>query len=1025
MPPVAAAASAAAAWYASSGLIVQLATRVAIGFIIAAAAQQLLGKPKASTPLVSTTGRQDSIRQALSPRRTVYGETLAGGTVVYIETGGTSQNEFLSILTARAAHQIGGFEELWRGDERLVVNSDNTVQAANHSRYDGRFWAFTHVGTDDQVADERMLAYTAGGWTTNHRLRGVAYDHCQFKYSQDAQVWNDFNYERFRWRIRGKLLYDPRDAGTRYAQNPALAIRDYLVNRLGVAAAEINDTTVSAAANVCDEQVSVTNTTQTFTASASTDVLTLTTNLDNLRRGNVVRVSNSGGALPTGLSAGTDYYVIPVSELGLKLATSYANALAGTAIDITGAGSGTQTLTLRSEARYTVAGIVQDSDQPADVLRALCQAMAGVLTYSGGKFEVYAGASGTSVLTLTEDHLRGPIKVVPRRSRQQLFNRVKATYVDPDRGYQPTTAPAVTNATYLANDNAEQIWQTLDLPFCDSGTRAQRLAKIDLERCRQQITVHYPCKLIGLQLKVWDIVAVTNSRFGWTAKEFRVIGWAIGPDGGVDLTLAEEATTMWTWSAEETAVDAAPDTNLPSFRTVTAPPLPITVTEDLRETATGTVVNVLKCSINASADQFTAKYKWQYKKTSDTDYVALPNTGQNVEIPGVADETSYTVRVAAENWLGYLSDFISKVHVTVGQTAPPATVSNFSINIVEDVAHLTWDPVADVDLSHYVIRWSPVTSGAEWASAIDIVPRVARPATSVRVPAKVGTYLIKAEDLRGNRSVSATSIVTTITAIAGLNAVATVTESPTFAGTHSSTATVDSTLRLDTSINFDSGVGNFDDGVGLFDGGGGNIATSGTYTFAGAVDLGAIYTSRVSASLTVSAVNYSGTQFDDGIGNFDDGVGLFDGENPDNVNAYLEIRTTTDDPTGAPTWGAWRPFTVGDYRAWGLQFRCQLTSALGSMTPVVSALSVTVDMPDRITEAHDQVSDAAGTAVTYSPAFKAAPGLGISAQNLATGDYYTIASKSRTGFTIRFFNAAGAGVSRTFDYVARGYGAQA
>jgi hypothetical protein len=58
-----------------------------------------------------------------------------------------------------------------------------------------------------------------------------------------------------------------------------------------------------------------------------------------------VTLANSGGALPTGFSATTVYWTIPSLTTGttLQLASSVANALAGTAITFTG-GSGTQTL---------------------------------------------------------------------------------------------------------------------------------------------------------------------------------------------------------------------------------------------------------------------------------------------------------------------------------------------------------------------------------------------------------------------------------------------------------------------------------------------------------------------------------------------------------------------------------------------------------------------------------------------------------------------------------------------------------
>ncbi len=50
------------------------------------------------------------------------------------------------------------------------------------------------------------------------------------------------------------------------------------------------------------------------------------------------------GALPTGLAANTMYYVIEVDANTFRLASSYANALAGTAITTTGSQSGTHTL---------------------------------------------------------------------------------------------------------------------------------------------------------------------------------------------------------------------------------------------------------------------------------------------------------------------------------------------------------------------------------------------------------------------------------------------------------------------------------------------------------------------------------------------------------------------------------------------------------------------------------------------------------------------------------------------------------
>lgn len=87
-----------------------------------------------------------------------------------------------------------------------------------------------------------------------------------------------------------------------------------------------------------------------FTADAGTDVLTVPSN-GSLYTGAVVQAANSGGALPGGLAAATNYYVIRLGATTLKLATSLANAHAGTAIDITSAGTGTHTLSMSLTSR--------------------------------------------------------------------------------------------------------------------------------------------------------------------------------------------------------------------------------------------------------------------------------------------------------------------------------------------------------------------------------------------------------------------------------------------------------------------------------------------------------------------------------------------------------------------------------------------------------------------------------------------------------------------------------------------------
>lgn len=95
--------------------------------------------------------------------------------------------------------------------------------------------------------------------------------------------------------------------------------------------------------------------------SVGSDEITVPSNT-SLYDGVKVRLTTTG-TLPTGLSLATDYYVIRVSATVIKLATSRQNAIGGggngatgtiTAIDITGQGSGTNTITVQDLTTRTL-----------------------------------------------------------------------------------------------------------------------------------------------------------------------------------------------------------------------------------------------------------------------------------------------------------------------------------------------------------------------------------------------------------------------------------------------------------------------------------------------------------------------------------------------------------------------------------------------------------------------------------------------------------------------------------------------
>jgi hypothetical protein len=400
----------------------------------------------------------------------------------------------------------------------------------------------------------------------------------------------------------------------------------------------------------------------------------------------VVQVSTTD-TLPAPLAAATDYYVVPTHETVFKLATTYATALAGTVIDITDAGVGTHTAARKSEARYTCNGTVFTSERPMDIIQGLNTALMGKAVSVGGAWKLYAGAYVTPTITLDEDDLRGPINVKTLVSRREALNSVKGLYVSPDNSWQPSDFPPVKNATYFAADGSERIWKDVELPYTTSAATAQRIAKIELERSRQEITVTLPCKLTAYTVEPPEVVNLDNDRMGWAAKPFEVTSARLvsyrdqdgAPMVGVDLNLRETASAVYDWaSGEETTVDPAPNTNLPDPFTVPVP-TGFAVTTDTFFTDNNTQIDRIKLSWTAMTDAAVlahGRIEVQFKLSSAADWEpSFFVDGEEVQafIAPVQQDTNYDLRVRAINNLGVRSNWSSIFGYTVGAAGAGAT----------------------------------------------------------------------------------------------------------------------------------------------------------------------------------------------------------------------------------------------------------------------------------------------------------------------------------------------------------------
>lgn len=421
---------------------------------------------------------------------------------------------------------------------------------------------------------------------------------------------------------------------------------------------------------------------------------------------------------------------------------------------------------------------------------------------------------------------------------------------------------------------------------------------------------------------------------------------------------------------------------------------------------TGSVVGV---EINVSWNG-QGKFRVRHKRENGN-WQEQNTTSRSVDISAVAG--SYEIEVTGINDSGIQSTVNARSIVVYGLTKSPDNVGNFQLNAISGSAYLTWTKSTDLDVltgGAIRIRHSSESVTPSWSDSVDIGGVIAGAAISATLPLSNGSYLAKFIDSSGNYSDSETIITTTAPNIIAMNVVANLNEDA-FAGAKTGVAITDAALALESAglisgISLMSAVASF---ATI-----GGVKSSGEYDFSNKLDLGSVQTSRLTAVLT--SAGYDALDMISMRGTVSGWTSII-GSVIHGVNARLLVRTSADNVT----FGAWGEFKVGDYSARSFEFKAELTSSHINHNIAVSALSVQIDMADRVSAANDVTSGAGTYSITYPVPFIGKPAIGVTAENMATGDYYELSNQGLSGFDIIFKNASGTAVSRTFDHIERGY----
>jgi predicted phage tail protein len=436
----------------------------------------------------------------------------------------------------------------------------------------------------------------------------------------------------------------------------------------------------------------------------------------------------------------------------------------------------------------------------------------------------------------------------------------------------------------------------------------------------------------------------------------------------------------------------------------TPPATPINVlTEELQYVLNGRVA--AKLSIAWQSVRGVNEYRVRWRGEFDN-WKEVKTYGPIYEIEDVTAGL-YNIEIYSISATQIISSAPAELNVTVqGVGAPPTDPTGVSlVPINESTAIIQWDLATDLDVlvgGEVLIRHDPRASNvAEWGTSNAIVQAAAGNQTQKQVPLLEGTYFVAFRDQSGVRSlnpVSVEAVLPTPQPRLLVKTWAEENETPPFNGT-------------DTNLAYDAGLNALflDPSVDL----------EGEYIYEDYLDLGQVYDVNIRRRIIGFPLS-AGIDFDDVTGLFDDQPGKFDGDDLDQTNAVTYVRVTNDDPASTPTWGPWNEYVNAIVRGRAIELKVVATTTTAQVGMAISDLGAVAELQQRVESGSDSGDDT--YVVTFVDAFYATPEVVISPSNMATGDFFTLSSVSRTGFTVAFKNSSNAAVTRSYAYTATGYG---
>ena len=310
-----------------------------------------------------------------------------------------------------------------------------------------------------------------------------------------------------------------------------------------------------------------------------------------------------------------------------------------------------------------------------------------------GQWTVVINQPSASVATLDDSNIVGEI-AVSGTSLTQLNNSVDVKYQNKDiRDKTDYVKISIPEGELFANEPRSTL--QLSLPFINSQAVALRIGIQSLKQNRIDKIITFTADYSFINITAGDVISVTSSIYGYTAKPFRVITTEeTEGDGGeiqVKFTCLEYDADVYASDISEYAIET--DDGLFNINTIGKPPVPTVTKLEKSNIPRITVTGHAPSGIVESLEYWIT-FDWDTPNDDDRIYEQF-STFRNKDGSLLAYDQTCTIRYSQLNAGKFYVKVRGANSIVTGPYSDPSSLVTFTPVVVSDTVSNT--PTTDVN----------------------------------------------------------------------------------------------------------------------------------------------------------------------------------------------------------------------------------------------------------------------------------------------------------------------------------------